>query len=682
MPFFGVLFAGRTEGIRIGVDNSQLFVEQVLRNGQVIIVPGSQVNLFALGLNVYTIANIRRPWQYIIRRDRISVIINEVTVLNNLPLFIPLSFSQGHVYFTHENRNSGINGMHAVTQHLDNIGFNSGGGSLLDATEQFNYRNVVFKGFQDSTNGAAFTVDLNAGDIQTFASNAIQRITLFFTIQGEFDFSQPFSLNGRNILAVPQGGVNPRNIAELVTVQIELAGQNIAQVNNNFFFSPRGNFFIGNFHFEFELSCDLSANAQFTPPDSQPVFPSNGFPISFECDDELLARPTMFFEIPPNSAFRVVGGNIEATITVDVETSRQLRHNGAGLGIDRIEVLRDCIVQDDQTIDLGGQAFQIADLDIKVRVPNVLNSEQELWIRSVDTTNVGNLNGNQIFLDTAGRSSTFHPTRFNANLVGQGRTLDYLPLIVRNDNGRISVRLSNLNERDATCSPNPARNEAFIGGNCPAGVDDPVFTAGRIGAPICPENRDNFPILLSRGDRAAPRPELLGDMERTFTGWTGDWHEDPDGVCATELADSQGCNMDCSNAVGDENLCLEVQDREVSQTSWESPIQFQEDVDARANGDAVRTHWLDRDLTDGYIVFEDAFLSAAVSDAFLNLPEQQVTEPDETGGLSPGIVALIVCLCLAAAIWIGFMVKQKQASSSYQEVSSQPEGTYAPPLAA
>jgi len=226
------------------------------------------------------------------------------------------------------------------------------------------------------------------------------------------------------------------------------------------------------------------------------VFPSNDFPISFACDDDLLARPTLNFD--PNSVNFVRNrNNLNANIVLDTETSRQLRHNGAGNGIRRIEVLDNCQVIN--TIELFGGAFQITDLVVPVTLRRN-TGVRELWIRAVDNDQ---------------RSSTFHPTRFSPIQLGQGRELEYLPLLV-NTNNNGAVQLAQRGQ-GVTCVEDPSvgNNRAFIGGNC--GVpgqrnpDDPcLFVAGRIKEPVCPiPVQLQQPFITQRGQRVPSRNNLI-----------------------------------------------------------------------------------------------------------------------------------------------------------------------------
>jgi len=507
--------------VRVKLDNSQLEVQQILPDGSTVVLDGSQQNLFLRGDETYSVTNVRRPWVMEINKNAMSLDINGVRVLDNIQFKEPLEFERANIVLTHRGVNTLQEGHHAVTMHLDNIGFDGPKPEL----QTLNYRNVQQKQFKSPSNNDVFTIDIPESDTNTVGGKA----RLQFSSQLRRNFNgNTVVLNGKEInFPAPEG--NP-GLLDPVNTVIEVDAADVAGRVNRIVFPPQLNGgddgFFGNVHIELDFACNEGVEVdqrEFSIQPSQPIFASS-FPISFNCDQEILARPVLELvsinnrapvarSLRVNNVRRRIGfgrrsRNIvvpvaSGEIRVNMFSDRQLRHNGGSNGLQTLQVLVDCQVV--KEVDLGGAAFQVLDFPVDVNV--VGPGTKEVFLRVVDN---------------AGRSSTLGLD----TQVGRSPEEEiYDPLVVVLGRGRASRQ-----------RPNCKTEEIFIGGDC---EDIAVFTEGVQALSVCDavptvntefvraaENPNGRRILSTKstGRRVPPRSELTNGYRR-MGGYVGDWEE-------------------------------------------------------------------------------------------------------------------------------------------------------------
>lgn len=558
--------------VRVKIDNSQLEVQQILPDGTTVVLPGSEVNLFPRGDETYSVTNVRRPWVMEINKNEMSLDINGVRVLDKIQFQEPLVFEKGNVMITHQGVKSLQQGHHAVTMHLDNIGFDGPEPQL----QTLNYRNVQQKAFKKPNLQNPFTIDVPEADANTVDGKA----RLVFTTMFQTNFEGNVLFHNGQEIAIPPPDTLPSSVLEPVNHVIEVDAIDVAGLANTIAFAEENTGFVGNVHLELDFGCqEVQVDERpFTVPNSQGIFASS-FPISFNCDQELLARPVLEIKsingrAPVAKSFkkglvRAKKGRravAVAQVVVDMFSDRQLRHNGGSNGLKTLQMLVDCRVV--QEVELDGAAFQL--LDFKFNVVIEGSGTKEVYFR---------------VLDNAGRSSTLGL----ATQVGRGVDEEiYEPLFI-NPSGR------DIPNNKPIC-PNDV---IFVGGDC---EDIPVFTLGIQALSVCDDvptvntefvrsnSRGLLGVNSTAGPRVPPRSELTNGYRR-MGGYVGDWEEKGLDIPTTVDPDAPPYDpKDCD--VSKFAACVDGPLEQAPAAAWGN----------RGTGPNGIKHWIERDATEPHEV--------------------------------------------------------------------------------
>jgi len=616
--------------VRVKIDNSQLEVQQILPDGSTVVLDGSKVDLFLRQDETYSVTNVRRPWVMEINKNAMSLNINGQQVLQNIQFQEPLEFERANIVLTHRGVNSLQTGHHAVTMHLDNIGFDGPKPEL----QTLNYRNVQQKQFKAPSSTDVFTVDIPESDTNTIGKARLQ----FSSFLRRNYNSNKVILNGKEInFPAPEG--NP-GLLDPVNTVIEIDAAGVAGRNNRIEFPAELTGFFGNVHIELDFGCVEGVEVdlrEFSIQPSQPIFASS-FPISFNCDQEILARPVLELvsinnrapvarSLKINTVRRRIGRRVvrlpvaTGSFVVNMFSDRQLRHNGGSNGLQTLQVLVDCKVVDE--VQLGGAAFQMLNFPVDVTV--VGPGTKSIFLRVVDN---------------AGRSSTLGLD----TQIGRGPEEEiFEPLIVTL--GRVRPT-----------SPRKCKTEEiFIGGDC---EDIAVFTEGVQALSVCDavptvntefvraaENPNGRRILAkeSTGRRVPPRSELTNGYRR-MGGYVGDWEEL--GIDVPTHVDPDAPAFNAAD-------CDPVKFEACQPEFGEAPPKAASGN--KATGPGGIKHWIERDEIDAFEMDPvDPTFELALAPLKRTAQSMEVTEKtgiNRAAYQSPSAYLTLICIALACLLF-------------------------------